>query len=125
MADATGTNRNGTNGHETQPRDDNGRYASRWIQEPANPYARRVALLRQALLEALTEEEAVAIFKKLIELAKEGSVAAAKLVFQYALGDPLPASHPDWVEHDEWRLRMARPGSDEMAVGTTQRPPWS
>src|SRR5947209_12905239 len=49
-----------------QPREGNGRYASRWTtQDEANPFGRYVARMRVAVAEALTEEDAVAIAKKL------------------------------------------------------------
>jgi len=106
----------------TQPRSANGRYATR-VGEPDNPYGRRVAEIRWAVAETLTRADAVAIARKLIERARNGSEAAAKLVFQYTMGKPLPGSHPDWVDHDEWELRMERANGNEFALGTMERPP--
>src|SRR5262249_1057104 len=109
---------------KVQPRAANGQYASEWIHTPGNPYGRHVARMRTAVAETLTEEEAVAIAKKRIERAKAGNEAAAKLIFLYALGKPLDAMNPDWIDHDEWRLRMARPDGAEVMAGATQRPPF-
>jgi hypothetical protein len=68
---------------------------------PGNPYARRVAELRNALVEALTPDDVREITVALTFRAKAGNVSAAKLLFQYALGKPLPATHPDRVDADE------------------------
>ncbi|MFO0969530.1 MAG: hypothetical protein U0793_28565 [Gemmataceae bacterium] len=50
-----------------------------------NPYHRRVARLKWALLDAAPEEEIVAIGKKLVQLALEGHVGAARVLFAYVL----------------------------------------
>jgi hypothetical protein len=73
---------------------------------PGNPFARRVAELRSLLLEAISGDDLQAICKAMIERARNGDVAAAKLLFQYALGKPAAAVEPDRVEIDEHRLRL-------------------
>jgi hypothetical protein len=60
-----------------------------------------VAALRQRLLDRLTTQELDAILDTLLRLAREGDVAAAKLVFQYALGKPTEARDPDRLDADE------------------------
>ncbi len=57
--------------------------------------ARRVAQLRRLLLSRISEEQIGAIFDKLVELALEGNLAAIKLVLQYTIGKPGPASDLD------------------------------
>ncbi|MFO0964178.1 MAG: hypothetical protein U0793_01140 [Gemmataceae bacterium] len=64
-----------------------------------NPYNRRVARLKRLLLEAVTDEEIVAIGKKLVQLALEGNVAAARVLFTYVLPKGV---EPDRVNMDEW-----------------------
>ncbi|MFO0964733.1 MAG: hypothetical protein U0793_03975 [Gemmataceae bacterium] len=64
-----------------------------------NPYNRRVARLKWALLDAAPEEEIVAIGKKLVQLGLEGNVAAARLLFTYVLPKGV---EPDRVNMDEW-----------------------
>ncbi|MFO0846151.1 MAG: hypothetical protein U0797_27870 [Gemmataceae bacterium] len=82
-------------------RDSNGRFVRGNAGGPGNPFARQVAQLRSLLLRALTAEDLVAVAVALVERAKQGDVAAARLLFQYTLGKPLHAAHPDRVDADE------------------------
>jgi hypothetical protein len=72
---------------------------------PGNPFARQVAELRKALLEAVGTDRIRTIVESMIQRAEKGDVAAAKLVFQYTVGKPAPAVEPDRLEIDEHRLR--------------------
>jgi hypothetical protein len=76
-------------------RDGQGRFAAGNPGGPGNTSARRVAQLRRRLLSRITDEEMDAIFDKLIELAKDGDLTAIKLVLQYTVGKPGPASELD------------------------------
>lgn len=64
-----------------------------------NPQHKRMAELRQAALDATTPEMVRAIMRKLAVAAmKDGDVAAARLVLEYAMGKPTQAielSGPD------------------------------
>jgi len=53
---------------------------------PGNPYAKRVAALRRALLEQVQEKDVRAIAAKLVRLAKDGDIAAAKEVLDRLMG---------------------------------------
>jgi hypothetical protein len=79
----------------------NGRFAPGNSGGPGNPFAREVAELRKAILARLTVEAAGEITDALIARAKSGDVAAARLVFQYALGKPARATEPDRTPIDE------------------------
>jgi len=68
---------------------------------PGNPYARQVAELRKELLLRCTPERLGKIADRMMELAEEGNVSAAKLIFQYVLGKPHEAVSPDRVDIDE------------------------
>jgi hypothetical protein len=103
-----------------QPRDARGRFEPLVI---ANPYARRVARIREVVVSALSDENALAMTQKMIERATNGSESAARLVYQYVLGKPIEGMSPDWVEHDEWRLRMARPSGAEFNASVFNRKP--
>ena len=74
---------NGKNG-----RDKLGRFAQGNAGGPGNPYARRVAELRSALMDAVTEDDLRAVVAKL-KKAKEGDIAAIREVLDRALGKPL------------------------------------
>jgi hypothetical protein len=75
------------------------------------------------VVETVTREDAVGMTRSMIERAKKGSESAARLVYQYVLGRPLAGMSPDWVEHDEWELRMARPSPAEFQTGCFSRKP--
>jgi hypothetical protein len=91
---------------------------------PGNPLARKVAALRKALIETVTEEDVREIGKVLIQKAKEGSPAAIKLVFQYAIGKPGPETGPNRLDFDGWqspnRAVGAQPGA---TAGKAAAPP--
>jgi hypothetical protein len=55
-----------------------------------NPFARHVAALRCALLAALTPQDLEAVAQGLLRQAREGNVAAARLLLSYRLGRPAP-----------------------------------
>jgi hypothetical protein len=71
-----------------ESRDASGRFAKGNPGGPGNPYPRRMAAFRRALLNCITEEDIIAMARAVIEEAKEGNVPAAKLIFQYVLGKP-------------------------------------
>ncbi len=54
-----------------------------------NPHARRVAELRSAALEEVSPDDMRKIIRKLIELAIDGDVAAAREVLSRTLGAPI------------------------------------
>jgi hypothetical protein len=58
--------------------------------------------MRQEFLKAVTSEDMAGIARAMIEKAKEGDVAAAKLVLQYTLGKPAETVDPDRLDEMEW-----------------------
>lgn len=66
-----------------------GRFAAGNPGGPGNPHAGQVAKLRAVLLDAVTEEDMLAVVLKLLELAKGGDVAAVKLLLDRTVGKPL------------------------------------
>ena len=91
---------NGGNG-----RDGRGRFAEGNVGGPGNPHARHVGQLRSALLAAVTREDIEAVIRKLVELAKNGNIQAAKEVFDRCLGKPQEADLIERIEHLQQRLR--------------------
>ena len=81
----------------------NGRFVNGNVGGPGNPFARRVAELRQAALAAVTPEDIHAIISKMTQMAREGNVPAAKLVLAYTIGKPGPAPEPDRLDAEEWK----------------------
>jgi hypothetical protein len=93
-----------TNPDVPQPtdRDAGGRFKPGNRGGPGNPFARQVAQLRKALLDAVGPDDIQAVAQRLVCLAKEGDVAAAKLLLAYTIGKPEAAPHPDRMDADEW-----------------------
>jgi hypothetical protein len=85
----------------TADHDAKGRFAKGNSGGSGNPYARQVAQLRLELLQRCTPERIGKIADRMMELAEEGNVSAAKLIFQYVLGKPHEAVSPDRVDIDE------------------------
>lgn len=87
---------NGDNG-----RDDRGRFAEGNRGGPGNPHAKRVAKLRSALLDAVTEDDLQAIIAALVRKAKGGDIMAAKILLDRVLGKPLEADIIERLERLE------------------------
>ncbi|MSQ94786.1 MAG: hypothetical protein EXR98_09555 [Gemmataceae bacterium] len=85
-------------------RDEKGRFSFGNKGGPGNPFARKVAALRQALLESISPEDIQNVAARLLDLAKDGNVQAAKLLLAYTIGKPQPAPEPDRLDADEWQV---------------------
>ena len=73
---------------------------------PGNPFARQVGLLRKKIVEALGTERFDRVLEAIIVKAEAGDIAAAKLLFQYALGKPGPTVEPDRLDLEEFKLKQ-------------------
>lgn len=96
-------------------RDEQGRFAKGNLGGPGNPFARQVAALRQALLDAVTPEDIHEIAQSLVAKARKGDLPAARLVLAYAIGKPGPAPDPDALDLHEWSI-FQRSGIDATEV---------
>jgi hypothetical protein len=61
----------------------------------SQPFATQAAALRRAFYEAVTPEDLRALARRLITQAKEGNLAATKLLLLWLLGKPGEAVNPD------------------------------
>jgi hypothetical protein len=95
-------------------RDSNGRFAKGWKGGPGNPFARKVAQLRSALINAVTEADIAEVAQALLKRAKFGWPAEAKLLLMYVVGKPTEAPNPDGMDLDEFRLLDAFPTRAEL-----------
>ncbi len=118
-----GTHHENTSRAEPPParggRDRHGRFAEGNSGGPGNPFARQVAALRVALLSAVTAQDVAAVAEELLRQAKEGNLAAAKLLLSYTLGKPAAAPvDPDTLDAQEWELyrRVPDPGPEAAAM---------
>jgi len=108
---------NGDNGRRTD-----GRFAPGNPGGPGNPYARRVAELRAALLGAVTAEDLAEMARALVVKAQAGDVPACKLLLSYLVGHPAapaPGVDPDRLAEHEAEVVRMRPRSWELP----RRPP--
>jgi hypothetical protein len=81
----------------------NGRFAKGNAGGPGNPFARKVAAFRQEFMAAVSKEDLAVIVRSLIDKAKQGDVAAARIVLQYTLGKPAATVDPDRLDEMEWQ----------------------
>jgi hypothetical protein len=79
-------------------RDAKGRFAAGNPGGPGNPFARRTAELRREFLAEASGEDLRAVCRALLERAKGGDVAAAKLALGYLVGKPEKAVDPDTLD---------------------------
>src|SRR5258708_16801755 len=79
-------------------RDKRGRFAKGCQGGPGNPFNRRVGELRRLLVERVSDDDLGAIVDKLVEKAREGDLAAARLVLSYTVGKPTAAVDPDRLD---------------------------
>src|SRR5207302_6295868 len=84
---------------EASGRDARGRFTRGNPGGAGNPFARRVAELRRTLIARVTEEDIDAAADALIEKARQGDVAAAKLLLAYSIGQPAAPVDPDTLDH--------------------------
>jgi hypothetical protein len=87
-------------GHSDRTPD--GRFAKNNPGGPGNPHARHCARMLALLRASISDDDMVAIIRKLVEKARAGDVSAAKLLMSYQLGKPAPAPNPDEIDRDEW-----------------------
>ena len=76
---------NGRNGD----RDANGRFAKGNPGGPGNPLGKRIAQLRTAIIEAVSEEDIRRIIQSLVRKAIEGDTHAAAILFERTVGKPV------------------------------------
>ena len=96
---------------EKSGRDAMGRFAPGNQGGPGNPFGRLMGMLRCALVRRIKAEQVEAIADVLIEKAKAGDVAAAKLVLSYGIGKPTEAVNPDTLDLAEWDIYRRGPVS--------------
>ncbi|GIW80088.1 MAG: hypothetical protein KatS3mg105_1895 [Gemmatales bacterium] len=95
-------------------RNENGQFAKGNRFGKGNPFARQVAQLRKALVDAFSEEDIAEIAQKLKQMCLEGNLAAIKIVFSYLLGKPDAPVDPDTLDLQEWQIREQEPTMAEL-----------
>ena len=95
---------NGLNG-----RDHNGRFAAGNPGGPGNPHARKVASLRNALLDAVSEDDLRKIIAALLTAALKGDTVAAREILDRTIGKPVQTEILQRVEDLEQRICVYLP----------------
>jgi hypothetical protein len=128
MSGKNGTQRNGTapshptgdnDGREASGRFAQGnrlgkRFEAGNRQGRGNPFYRKQAALRQALLDEVGEDGLRELVRKLREQALAGDVATARTLLAYAVGKPGAAADPDAVDENEWQKLRRLPCTTEL-----------
>src|SRR5262245_58814958 len=96
---------NGSSATSKPVRDANGRFVKGNPGGPGNPFARKVAALRKALVNFVTVDDMKHVAFILKEKAMAGDLVAIKLLFQYVLGKPGETVDPDRVDIEEANLQ--------------------
>jgi hypothetical protein len=99
-----------------ESRDANGRFTQGNKGGPGNPFARKVAQLRAALVNFVTEDDMKHLCFVLKMRAEGGDMTAMKLLFQYVLGKPTPTVDPDRLDVDEWQKMQEKSRPPEEAT---------
>lgn len=76
---------------EDNGRDSSGRFTKGNAAAKGNPYAKRVGQLRSALLDAVSEDDVREVIAAMVKKAKDGDMAAARILFDRCLGPPVAA----------------------------------
>jgi hypothetical protein len=88
--------------------------------------ARKAATLRRAMIDSVTEQDICDVTQRLLDLARDGQLAAIKLLLQYTLGKPGaafdPAAWPDEQPAAAPRIPPA-PAAREKAPATATPAP--
>jgi hypothetical protein len=100
----------------TEERDAKGRFGKGNKGGPGNPFARKVAQLRAALVNFVTEDDMKHLCFVLKMRAEGGDMQAMKLLFQYVLGKPTETVDPDRLDVDEWQKMKEKSRSPEEAT---------
>jgi hypothetical protein len=86
-----------------------GRFAVGNKLSKGNPFSRRLAGMRVALLDAVGEDQLKRVAAKLVTMAEGGDVGAATLLLRYVVGRPAKCVNPDTLDLRELRLVLQAP----------------
>jgi hypothetical protein len=103
-------------------REDNGRFAKGNPGGPGNPFAREVAAMRRAFMNRVSARDLEDIADKMVALAKDGNVQAAKFIFSYMIGKPLPSRDPDHLNEHESEVFMGESKITQEAATYLNKP---
>src|SRR5262245_35774609 len=123
MREKTGGAANDQSNEKASGRDSGGRFTTGNKGGPGNPFARQMAAMRKAIVDAVSAEDLAAITAVMVKKAREGDVAAAKLVYTYCAGKAQPAPDPDTLDANELQVRRVNTASMEDVKALFERCP--
>jgi hypothetical protein len=95
-----------------------GRFVAGNRAAKGNPHARRMASVRQAFADAISENDIKQLARKLYQRAVDGGdIAAAQLVLGFVCGKPGPTPDPDRLDQDEFAILDAWPTVAQVMRG--------
>ena len=97
----------------TNGRNGSGQFATGNKHGKGNPLFGKVATLRSAVLESVTPATVKGLIKALIERAKAGDTAAARLILPYLIGQPATAKELE-TELESEPITMDRMTDEEL-----------
>ena len=110
----------------TNGRNGNGKFARGNTFGKGNPYAKKVASLKSALLQSVSPSDIKKIIKGMVKKAQEGDTAAAKLILPYLIGQPptnqdlekLTSEQPSDPDNltDQELMEIARGGRSDYLI---------
>lgn len=107
-------------------RDENGRFvAGAYKGGPGNPHAAKVGQYRKAIWEAVSTDDVKDVIRAMVDEAKAGDVAAAKVVLERVAGQPPKDAEDtaDDVLNLAQFLRQFLTQARETVTGQQQEPP--
>ena len=69
-----------------------------------NPYSKRVGQLRSTMIDAVTDADMQVVIAAIVQQARDGDLAAAKLLFDRTLGPPIAADIMAKIEELDERI---------------------
>lgn len=93
---------NGSPAKAKEGRNALGQFATGNVGGPGNPLIARVQRYRQILFACLTEKAFARIVKRLIQLAEDGDLAAAKILLDRGLGRVPVDAAAEALKHEEY-----------------------
>lgn len=103
-------------------RDAQGRFTKGNRGGPGNPFARRVAAIRQVFYDAVSDEELRCICQRFVAQAMLGDVPSGKLVLSYLLGKVPEPVNPDTLDQEECRQYLQNPSTGDVQEVSERRP---
>ncbi len=103
-------------GEPKKDRDAKGKFVKGNPGGPGNPYARKIAALRQSLIKHLGPRELYEIVRLLVGQAMCGNIESTKVLFQYVIGKAPDAPDPDGVNLAEWQQYVDNPATAEAVT---------